>query len=71
VKDWREHISNDFEEPVFAWHPALKDIKDQLYNNGALYASMTGSGSSIYGIFPKGQKGAVVSDLPFETHYLE
>jgi 4-diphosphocytidyl-2-C-methyl-D-erythritol kinase len=71
VKDWRGQIMNDFEEPVFRQHPGLKDIKHQLYNNGALYASMTGSGSSIYGIFPKGQMAVVSSELAFEDHYIE
>jgi 4-diphosphocytidyl-2-C-methyl-D-erythritol kinase len=66
VKDWRERISNDFEGPVFKEHPELRDIKDQLYNQGALYASMSGSGSAMYGIFPKGQKATIRTDIPFE-----
>jgi 4-diphosphocytidyl-2-C-methyl-D-erythritol kinase len=70
VKDWKEQVSNDFEEPVFKDHPGLKDIKDQLYNQGALYASMSGSGSAIYGIFPKGQRAAVNTELPIEEHFI-
>jgi len=51
VSEWRHHISNDFEEPVFAMHPELGDIKRQLYEQGAVFASMSGSGSAVYGIF--------------------
>jgi 4-diphosphocytidyl-2-C-methyl-D-erythritol kinase len=51
--EWIHTIYNDFEQPVFEAHPQLKNIKDQLYRAGAVYASMTGSGSTIYGIFNK------------------
>lgn len=51
VADWRNLIGNDFEEPVFTAHPSLKEIKENLYNKGALYAAMSGSGSSIFGLF--------------------
>lgn len=66
VKDWKDHLSNDFEEPIFEQHQQLKDIKQQLYSQGALYASMSGSGSTIFGIFPKGQKATIQTDLSFE-----
>lgn len=48
---WKQLIKNDFEQSVFQEHPKLKDIKEKLYDLGALYASMSGSGSTIYGIF--------------------
>lgn len=48
---WKEELFNDFEEPVFRWYPKLKTIKTSLYQSGAVYASMTGSGSAIYGLF--------------------
>lgn len=51
LSTWRGSIANDFEEGIFAKHPELSRIKEELYANGALYASMSGSGSSIYGIF--------------------
>lgn len=54
VYTWPGIIKNDFEKPVFNAHPSLKKIKEQLYTAGALYASMTGSGSTIFGIFNKG-----------------
>ncbi len=51
INEWKANIENDFEKPVFALHPELKLIKEKLYNMGALYASMSGSGSAIYGLF--------------------
>ena len=54
VESWVATIRNDFEEPVFQVHPSLQKIKKKLYAAGALYASMTGSGSTIYGVFKKG-----------------
>lgn len=51
VEDWRDVMVNDFEASVFVRHPELRTIKDTLYSEGALYASMSGSGSSFYGIF--------------------
>ncbi len=53
VNNWRNKIQNDFEVPLFKKHPSLQRIKDKLYDQGALYASMTGSGSAVYGIFEK------------------
>jgi 4-diphosphocytidyl-2-C-methyl-D-erythritol kinase len=55
VGDWRDRLVNDFETPVFQLHPELASIKPTLYAHGALYASLTGSGSSFFGIFPKDQ----------------
>ncbi len=48
---WRGSVVNDFEKPVFQAHPVIRDIKRRLDDAGALYASMTGSGSAVYGIF--------------------
>lgn len=53
VEHWQKSITNDFEDVVFPLYPALKMIKEKLYANGALYASLSGSGSTIYGIFEK------------------
>ncbi len=49
--EWPKLIFNDFEEPVFSEYPVLADIKEKLYENGAFYAAMSGSGSSIFGLF--------------------
>jgi 4-diphosphocytidyl-2-C-methyl-D-erythritol kinase len=51
VREWRGLIKNDFEASVFPEHPELQRYKDALYESGALYASMTGSGSALFGIF--------------------
>ena len=53
IASWRDRLQNDFEFSVFQLHPELEKIKATLYANGALYASLTGSGSSFFGIFPK------------------
>ncbi len=51
VSEWKNSIVNDFEEPVFEKYPAIRNIKNRLYKLGAVYASMSGSGSSVYGLF--------------------
>ena len=51
VAEWKECVFNDFETTVFAKYPLLADIKRKLYSMGAVYASMSGSGSTVYGIF--------------------
>jgi len=62
IATWRGRLVNDFEEPAFAQHPELAAIKERLYNAGALYASMTGSGSAFYGIF--GQEPRLDGQFP-------
>lgn len=57
IEEWKDIIVNDFEESVFPNHPELDRIKQELYRQGAIYASMSGSGSSIYGIFPSVPQG--------------
>ena len=51
IETWKEELINDFEAPIFAMHPELAAIKESLYNLGAVYAAMSGSGSAIFGIF--------------------
>ncbi|MEM6841571.1 MAG: 4-(cytidine 5'-diphospho)-2-C-methyl-D-erythritol kinase [Bacteroidota bacterium] len=51
LSNWRDSVVNDFEPSVFAQHPVLQNIKEQLYQMGAFYASMSGSGSTLYGLF--------------------
>jgi 4-diphosphocytidyl-2-C-methyl-D-erythritol kinase len=51
IETWKDQLTNDFEEPVSKAHPEIANIKQQLYDAGAVYASMTGSGSTVFGIF--------------------
>lgn len=51
VEEWKGRMVNDFEESIFPQFPAIGEIKEEMYKQGALYASMSGSGSSVYGIF--------------------
>ncbi|PVX50025.1 4-diphosphocytidyl-2-C-methyl-D-erythritol kinase [Balneicella halophila] len=51
IAEWEENIKNDFEDGLFLQFPLLEELKSELYRNGAIYASLSGSGSSIYGIF--------------------
>lgn len=56
IHKWKEYVNNDFEPLVCRAHPILQDYKRQLYTQGALFASLSGTGSTVYGLFPKGQK---------------
>jgi 4-diphosphocytidyl-2-C-methyl-D-erythritol kinase len=51
LRDWKSCVFNDFEKTVFEKHPKIKAIKEQLYHSGAIFALMSGSGSSVFGIF--------------------
>jgi 4-diphosphocytidyl-2-C-methyl-D-erythritol kinase len=53
VQSWKNELVNDFEKPVFGKYPLLQEIKEYLYLKGAVYAAMSGSGSTLYGIFGK------------------
>lgn len=53
INQWKNRIENVFEEVVFAMHPEIANAKEALYTQGAVYAAMSGSGSSVYGIFEK------------------
>jgi 4-diphosphocytidyl-2-C-methyl-D-erythritol kinase len=61
VETWKHNLRNDFEPSVFRRFPQLKVIKDQLYAKGAVYASLSGSGSALYGLFP-------LNHMPY-THF--
>lgn len=72
IQDWKDLMANDFEASVFAKFPEIATIKEKLYEEGAIYASMSGSGSSVFGIF-KGEfvdlqvfDGYIVHNGPFE-----
>jgi 4-diphosphocytidyl-2-C-methyl-D-erythritol kinase len=51
LAEWKDFLVNDFEASVFKTYPGIKELKDKLYQRGAVYSSMSGSGSSVFGIF--------------------
>ena len=51
VETWRGRLENDFEKSVFALHPEIGQVKERLYELGAVYAAMSGSGSALFGLF--------------------
>ncbi|MBM3413837.1 MAG: 4-(cytidine 5'-diphospho)-2-C-methyl-D-erythritol kinase [Bacteroidetes bacterium] len=51
IEEWKNIVHNQFEETIFLKHPELEKIKNNLYKMGALYAAMSGSGSTLFGIF--------------------
>jgi 4-diphosphocytidyl-2-C-methyl-D-erythritol kinase len=65
IYEWKNNVKNDFEIPVFEKHPSIKEIKETLYNNGAIYSAMSGTGSTVFGIFEK----ETVINLKFPAHY--
>ncbi len=65
VATWKLELKNDFEKSIFTQYSEIEEIKRKLYDNGALYASMSGSGSSVYGIYEKEINVAI----DFPSHY--
>lgn len=63
VGDWHESIVNDFESTLFARYPRLSEIKRMLYRCGAVYASLSGSGSALFGLFESRPRLSLCSDL--------
>lgn len=62
VMEWRDRLVNDFEKSVFARFPEIGAIKERLYETGAVYASMSGSGSSVFGLFDN--RAGIDTDFP-------
>ena len=69
IENWKKKIKNDFEPKTFRKFPLLNSIKKDLYTKGALYASMSGSGSTIYGIFSKKQNWKVSDFKGCKVHW--
>ena len=59
IEEWRNLIVNDFEASIFPAHPAIAELKEDMYRRGALYASMTGSGAAVFGIFKNEKFGGL------------
>jgi 4-diphosphocytidyl-2-C-methyl-D-erythritol kinase len=70
IATWKNTIGNDFESTVFPLFPVLSGIKSALYQQGALYASLTGTGSTVYGIFPNTGKPEFNFPQDWSAHYL-
>lgn len=67
IETWKNTLTNDFENVAFSLHPGIKKIKEALYAHRAIYASMTGTGSTIFGIFRKDDE----IDFSFEKGYFQ
>ena len=66
VVEWQGLVTNDFEPHIFAAHPAIREARDSLLAAGAVYASMSGSGSAVFGLFDDAQKaGNLRLQTPF------
>lgn len=63
ISDWNSMLENDFEYSLLNNYPEIKSIKELMYNHGAVYASMTGSGSAVYGIFTNKVAGNLLDIL--------
>lgn len=68
-EEWQCRMVNDFEGSLFPNHPVLKDIKEKMLENGAVYASMSGSGSTIFGLFRSKEDADKASPI-FSAHYV-
>ena len=64
-------LVNDFEAAIFPQFPAIGEIKNQLYASGAIYASLTGSGSAVYGIFEKGKLPGLIFPAGYRVFHLK
>ena len=67
IAEWKQHVFNDFEQTLFPHYPVLQQIKEQLYAQGAIFASLSGTGATVYGIFPKGRNATVNIEIPFDS----
>jgi 4-diphosphocytidyl-2-C-methyl-D-erythritol kinase len=65
IYQWKNNLKNDFEAPVFAKHAAIREIKEKMYNDNAIYSAMSGTGSTVFGIFEK--ETAII--IKFPAHY--
>jgi 4-diphosphocytidyl-2-C-methyl-D-erythritol kinase len=69
LENWRQLLINDFEQPAFKKHPEVKALKETLYQLGAVYSAMSGSGSTVFGIFKN--MGSWINALPAHCTMVE
>lgn len=67
IETWKEELTNDFELSIFSKYPIVKEVKQSLYDCGAVYACMSGSGSAVFGIFKNEPK---IGDLQKFPHWI-
>lgn len=67
LKNWKDRLGNDFEHNIFFRFPELENVKTKFYEKGALYASMSGSGSAVFGIF---DHAVEVGEFGFPSNYI-
>jgi 4-diphosphocytidyl-2-C-methyl-D-erythritol kinase len=63
VETWKNELVNDFETSVFKQFPEIEKVKNKLYENGAVYAAMSGSGSTVFGLFKKKPNNIIFNNL--------
>jgi 4-diphosphocytidyl-2-C-methyl-D-erythritol kinase len=68
ASEWSTLLQNDFEKTVFAAHPTIHNLKEKMYEAGAVYAAMSGSGSAVFGLFAKSPK--LPASLKKMKHYI-
>jgi 4-diphosphocytidyl-2-C-methyl-D-erythritol kinase len=66
IHEWKNELTNDFESSVFSKYPVLQELKLKLYQEGAIYASMTGSGSTLFGIYENKPSPRFAKEFTFE-----
>jgi len=71
IEEWKTQLKNDFETSVFKKHSILQEIKDNLYAEGAIYAAMSGSGSTMFGIFKEKPKLSLQTNSAWMERVLE
>jgi len=71
IESWKNDLVNDFEKIVFRIYSQIKTIKDELYQNGALYASMTGTGSTVFGIFRQSEEVHILNENSYICKVIE
>jgi 4-diphosphocytidyl-2-C-methyl-D-erythritol kinase len=71
ISTWREELVNDFEAAIFPQFPEIDEIKNQLYASGAIYASLTGSGSAVYGMFENGKLPGQIFSAGYQVFHLK
>lgn len=69
VESWKDTLHNDFEEGVFTMYPQIGRVKQQLYDIGATYAAMSGSGSAVFGLFRKPQSDNLLRSV-FKENFI-